>query len=107
MMPFFETVDGHKHLCVVDLIVAFDQGEALGEERNQMPFVVFLRLLGEDRTSCKTRCVHFESKGEVEDWSQSDERLQLKKGTLLGWSPDEPDVFQSEVMEGSRVMGEV
>ena len=30
-----------------------------------MPFVVFLRLLGEDRASCKTRCIHFESKGKV------------------------------------------
>ena len=32
MMPFFETADDREHLCVVDLIVAFDWGEALGEE---------------------------------------------------------------------------
>ena len=74
MTPFFETTDDRKHLCVVDLIVAFNWGEALREECNRMPFVVFPRLLGEDRAGCETRCVRFKSKGEVgvredEDWS--------------------------------------
>ena len=33
--------------------------------------------------------------------------FNFKKGALLGQSPDEPDVFQSEVMKGSHMMGEV
>ena len=72
MTPFFETADDHEHLCVVDLIVAFDQGEALGEEHNWMPFVVFPRLLGEDYASCKTRCICFKSKRKVGVWEDED-----------------------------------
>ena len=65
MMPFFETTDDREHLRVVDLIVAFDRGEALGEECDRMPFVIFPRLLGEDHAGRETRCICFESKGEV------------------------------------------
>src|SRR3981189_1910608 len=61
--PFFETSDYRQHLNVVDLIVAFDRTERLGQERHWVPLAILARLLRQDCASCDSGSIGFEAIG--------------------------------------------
>jgi hypothetical protein len=57
--PFLKGSDDCQHLFVMDLIVAFNQGQGLGEECDWVPFAIFGADLGKHCASGKVRGVSF------------------------------------------------
>jgi hypothetical protein len=65
MSPLLESSDDGKHLGIVDLVVSLDQIESFGQEGNQVPGIVIVRLLGENCSSSDTGAISFELKWEI------------------------------------------
>src|SRR3981189_2392164 len=110
--PFLETSDYCQHFHVVDLIVAFDRTERLGQERHWVPLAVFARLLRENRTSCDSGSIGFQGIGEIavgecEDGSGRDKTFEHHEGVFLGRTPDEPNVLHGEIEQGVSVLQKV
>jgi hypothetical protein len=63
--PLLQTSDDSKHLSIMDLTVALDVIQCLGQECNQVPCFVVMQLLGEYCTSCNARAVGFKSEWKV------------------------------------------
>ena len=59
--PLLQCPDDSKHLLVVYFIVAFDQRQQLGEERNWVPLLIFCGCLGEDSTGSEVGAVSFDA----------------------------------------------
>src|SRR3981189_3181878 len=57
--PLLETSNYRQHFHVVDLIVAFDRTERLGQERHWVPLAIFARLLREHCASCAYGSISF------------------------------------------------
>src|SRR3981189_1195178 len=57
--PFLKTSNYRQHFHIVDLIVAFDRTERLGQERHWVPLAILARLLRENCASCDSRSVGF------------------------------------------------
>src|SRR3981189_3922945 len=65
VVPFLETSNYRQHFHVVDLIVAFDWTERLGQERHWVPLAILARLLRKNRASCESGSIGFQAVGEI------------------------------------------
>jgi len=89
--PFLQALDDYQEFLVVDFIVHFGSGEALGHEPYQM-LLVILAQLGQDGPYDISKCVCFQLNLSVlvrlhKDGGQCDELLKFLKGLLLIFSP--------------------
>src|SRR5262249_26970047 len=101
-----------QHFLVMYLVVAFNQRERLGIEGYRMPLSVFVRKLGEYRTSREVRAVGFDSvwleivwRGEYR--GGSDGSLETVEGFLLEGTPLEHGRRAGSIEQRSSDLGEV
>src|SRR6202795_2833443 len=61
--PLFQRLDDRQHFHVMDLVVAFDQGQAFGLESNRMVLSVLSRQLFEHGSGCNSGAVGHDTEG--------------------------------------------
>ena len=53
MPPFIQGTDDSQHLLVMNLVVTLHRAEALGQESDRMPFLIFQNQLGKGGSGCE------------------------------------------------------
>ena len=96
----------------MDLVITFDRGERLGEERDRVPFSIVGRDLREDGAGSEVRTVGlyaewFRRVGRDEDRGGGDVLLQFVEGRLFVSPPVPSGVISGEVKERPSVLREV
>jgi hypothetical protein len=75
MFLVFQSSDDGKHLSVVDLVIFLHRIQRFGQEGNEVPGIILVRLLGENCSSSDARAIGSKSKWEIvirehQNWGQ-------------------------------------